>query len=156
MIGRMSDGSHVPEQLGDRRQHQHPQAGLEQRRGEHPQLLAGDRGDGDEHRAGAVAAGDVEGVGARAPHAQPVELHAGQTGIVVDQGDRPVRAVRAAQQRPCDLVAGIARAEDDDRLGLVVGRAQVAILDEPGDVAAHHGHHEHQERRQHRHRPGDE
>ena len=156
MIGSDVRRPDLTEELGDRRQHEHLQARVEQRRGEHAQLLAGDRRDGDQHRAGAVAGGDVERVGAGAAHAQPVELHAGQPGIVVDQGDRPVRAARAAQQRARDLVARIAGAEHDDRLGLVVGRAKVAVFDEPGDVAADHRQHQREERRQHGHRPRDQ
>ena len=50
----------------------------------------------------------------------------------------------------------IAGAEHDDRLGLVVGRTQVAVLDQPGHVAADHRQHQREERRQHGHRPRDQ
>ena len=156
MTGRMSDGPYATEELSDRRKHQHVQARVEQRRGERTELLARDRRDGDQHRAGAVARGDVERVGAGATDAQPVELHAGQPRLIVDQGDGPVRAARTAQQRAGDLVAGIAGAEHDDRLGPIVGRPEMAIFDEPSDVPADHGQDECQERGQHGRRPRDQ
>ena len=68
---------HVTEQLADRRQHQHPQTCVQQWRGEHAQLLAGDRRDGHQHRVGAEPCRHVERVRTPAAHAQPVELHAG-------------------------------------------------------------------------------
>ena len=71
-----------------------------------------------------MASGDVEGLGTRAAHPQPVELHAGQARVVVDEGDRPVRAVGAVQQRARDLAAGVTGSEHDERLGLVVGRGR--------------------------------
>ena len=86
----------------------------------------------------------------------PLSCMRARRGIVVDEGDRPVRAVGAVQQRARDLGAGVAGSEHDERLGLVVGRAKMTVLDEPGDVAAHRRQHEREERREHRHRARDE
>ena len=85
------------DEIGHRRDDEDPQSGVEPRRRDLPQALAGDLRIGHEDGAGAVTGGHAADVGARALHAQAVEAHVRALRVVVQHGDGPVRALGRAR-----------------------------------------------------------
>ena len=147
----------MAEELGDRREHQHPQAGVEQRCGEGAQPLAGDRRDRHQHRASRRSGWRRASASAPVPRTRsPLSCMRARRGSSSSNATGRYGLSGLRSRFVVIWSPRVAGAEHDDRLGPVVGWAQVTVLDEPGHVAADHGQHEREERREHRHRAGDQ
>ncbi len=100
LTGRMSDELDPPEELLDRRQHEHPQPGLGGHRGDVAEEAARRARRGDQHRGGAGRGGDGERGRRRGlPLARPTGAGCAWR-VVVDHRRHDVRGVGRRAQRP--------------------------------------------------------